>query len=207
MEYKKKPLLRGIIHLLAFRFVLICAIEYILRIKDEFKIGMFIYILSQLLLYGVSSTYHLNDWKTDEIEKFMRKLDHSSIFILIASTQTSIVLKIFNEKFYFLLTTWLITILGIIKELFIDVYNFINVFIYIFHGISIIPFINVNKEAMKYSIFYISGGIFYSVGGFVYALKRPDIFPNIFGFHELFHLFTVFGNTCFFIPIMLLYNK
>lgn len=169
--------------------------------------AILIYLLSQLILFGVSSTYHTTIWKNEKLEHLIRLVDHISIFVLISGTQTSVVLSLLppsNLSKSIIIGSWTISILGTSKILFYKHLNHaFDTFVYILHGLSVIPFFNlITSNVSKIDlIFLISGGAIYVIGGLVYGYKRPDPYPFIFGYHEVFHLTTVLANYCFFIPI------
>lgn len=204
-----KPLLRGRIHQVAFYFTIFLTIIYFIITSQIRKIqwGIIIYLLSQLLLFGISSTYHTVKWKTQKMRRLFQKLDHASIFMLISGTQTSVVLFLLPKAqftYKMLLTTWAITLFGFLKVFLLnEISDMVDVIFYIFHGVSIVPFF---KYIMQYLhivdiALFISGGAIYIVGGLIYGIRRPDPFPQFFGYHEIFHLFTILANLCFMIPM------
>ncbi|TBU00954.1 hemolysin-III-like protein [Hamiltosporidium tvaerminnensis] len=206
---QQKPLLRGRIHQLAFYITIILTLFYItISLIKSYKYELTLYIIGQLTLFGISSKYHLTDWKNEKTKKIFQKLDHISIFLLISCTQSSFVLtllpkiEIVNK---ILILTWTITLLGILKIICIsNEYEIIDVSLYMIHGVSIVPFFHIllkyiNISKMFYLVF---GGVFYIMGGVVFGMHRPDPFPSVFGYHEVFHVLTVIANTCFMIPLL-----
>lgn len=206
----KKPLLRGYLHLLMFVFVLISVLFYFNNMRKRNNIAIIIYMLGQLLAFGISSIYHIYEWKSVTLKNVIQKLDHSAIFILIAATHTAIILLTFRRKILSLIVTWILAITGIFKTLYFTFDPVFNVFLYIFHGVSILPFFyNIDYYHYSFELFtlYIIGGLLYSIGGLIFACGYPNIHPDFFGYHELFHLLTILGNMCYFLPIMLIYFK
>ncbi|KAG0439558.1 UPF0073 membrane protein [Dictyocoela muelleri] len=206
-----QPLLRGKIHMIAFVFTMLLSFLYIfLSNKHGYVTGITIYLFSQLLLFGVSSIYHNKNWKSKYFHDIFQKLDHASIFILISGTQTCVSLlsiKNITMNKIFLKITWSISIAGIIEVLFFKFIPHLNVAIYIFHGVSCIPFFKyvLESSTLFEIILYGLGGLFYIVGGVIYAIQKPNPFPMILGFHEVFHILTVLGNLCFLIPMIIRY--
>ncbi|KAI5180147.1 hemolysin III [Nematocida sp. AWRm80] len=206
-----KPYWRGRLHLIAFYATIAIYIIMMYYMKIN-KVYMTIYFISQLILYGVSSTYHLTEWKTRNAERFFRKLDHSSIFLLISGTQTCVVMSI-NQIYQVTRTTFLsiipitygIALVGIVKVfLFATVPRYINVLYYIAHGVSAglcIPLEFIIKEYII-GLLCILGGIMYITGATIYGIKRPNPSPKLFGYHEIFHSFTIAGNLCFLFSII-----
>lgn len=206
-----KPYWRGRIHRLAF-YTTICLYVILFCTLNINKIYLSIYFASQLILYGVSSTYHLQNWKSRKHERLFRKLDHSSIFLLISGTQTCVVVAI-SELYKssslniirWLPVTYVLAAIGILKVfLFHTIPRYINVIYYIVHGSSValfIPFSYIVREVLL-CVLCVLGGILYIVGGVIYGIRKPDPFPKVFGYHEIFHVLTVLGNLSFLLTIV-----
>ena len=205
---EKKPYFRGKIHLAAFYLTISKSILYILTwtlIRGNKAI--LIYLISQLILFGVSSTYHTTTWKNERAEYLVRLIDHISIFILISGTQTSVVLSLLPYTIVsktIIMISWTITLIGTLKiVLFRRLNHIFDTLVYILHGISVVPFFRIIKASVNTLdlTFIVMGGIVYVIGGIVYGYKRPDPYPFVFGYHEIFHVTTVLANYCFFIPM------
>lgn len=199
-----KPKLRGYLHAYAFICTLIATLIFIFTsFWKKFDLGILIYLISQLLQFGVSACYHIVSWPP-KIKKFFRHLDHICIFILISGTQTSVALNIEKVKKspssrIFILSSWLISILGIMKILIMrKLHNIFDLVVYIAHGAIIIPFYNLYKGfQFDEKLLCVLGGLFYILGGVIYGFEKPNPSPKMFGYHEIFHLFTIFANFCF----------
>ncbi|EJW03883.1 hemolysin III family channel protein [Edhazardia aedis USNM 41457] len=210
-----KPALRGRIHQIAFYKTIVFIFFYlgVSYYYYMFKLGIMIHLLSQLALYGISSAYHTIKWKTERMRRFFQRLDHTSIFLLISGTQTSVFITLLPEvkrSIIFLITTWSITIFGIGKIfLFTNIVEFVDVLIYIVHGLAVIPFFKLLKQVLRPLdwVLFIMGGAFYIVGGIVFGLHYPNPIPTIFGYHEVFHVLTVLAEMCFMIPMCVRYIK
>ncbi|KAF7684083.1 UPF0073 membrane protein [Astathelohania contejeani] len=205
---QNKPILRGRIHQGAFYLTCLLSIGYLIFCPfGGWETGITIYLLSQLILYGISSTYHTKKFKTEEARRHFQRLDHGSIFFLISGTQSCVVLTMLpysDQIRNILIITWTITIIGLLKVIFIlDRYDTLDVVFYILHGVSIVPFFKYvyDNVSLIDVILFILGGIIYISGGIIFRLKRPDPNPKVFGYHEVFHVFTVIANLCFLIPI------
>ncbi|KAI5191090.1 hemolysin III [Nematocida minor] len=208
---KLKPYWRGRVHRIAF-YTTLCLYVILMFTLSISKIYLSIYFASQLILYGVSSTYHMSNWKTRRAEKFFQKLDHSSIFLLISGTQTCVVVAL-NELYKttatnllkWLPVTYLLAVIGILKVFLIQtVPRYINVIYYIVHGVSVamfIPSVYIIKERFL-GLLCAMGGLVYIVGGVVYGVRKPDPWPLIFGYHEVFHVLTVVANLLFLATII-----
>ncbi|WP_027634278.1 PAQR family membrane homeostasis protein TrhA [Clostridium hydrogeniformans] len=163
-----------------------------------------IFGLSLILLYTTSGVYHLLN-SSEKVLSFMRKLDHSMIFVLIAGTYTPICLIALSGGFKWglLIGIWSIAILGILfKMIWFNAPRWISTFTYIFMGWIVVCFFSpLSKILNIYGfIWMFIGGLFYTIGGIIYAKKSPNISLK-FGFHELFHIFVLLGSLSHFILV------
>ena len=164
-----------------------------------------IFILSMIGLYAASTIYHTLDI-SPKINKLLRKIDHMMIFILIAGTYTPVCMIVLGDKTGWTMLTlvWGIAIVGIrINALWITCPKWFSSLIYIAMGWVCILAITKILSSMPRAGFMwlLAGGIIYTIGGIIYALKLP-IFNNRhknFGSHEIFHLFVMGGSMCHFI--------
>lgn len=205
----EKPKLRGRIHQVAFYLTVLKTLVYgVCCLNNKGNIGMLIYLLSQLVLFGVSSTYHVTSWKDEKIRSLFQRLDHISIFLLISGTQTSVALMLIPigpYTKYILMITWTISIAGIMKIVLMKkLHTHFDLAVYILHGISVVPFFNIIVRYVSISdmFLFVLGGAIYIVGGLIYGIERPNPYPTIFGYHEIFHVMTVLANWCFLIPLL-----
>lgn len=168
-------------------------------------IAMSVFILSMILLYGASTAYHsLN--AGGKILQIFRKLDHMMIFVLIAGSYTPVCLIVLggNLGYTLLAVVWGIAILGMtLKACWITCPKWFSSIIYIAMGWVCLgvfgPLWNVLPHAAF--LWLLAGGVVYTIGGIIYALKLP-IFNGkhkYFGSHEIFHLFVMGGSICHFI--------
>lgn len=206
-----KPYFRGRLHRYGFYFALILGAVILCLAKDfKSRCSFFVYLLSSLLVYGISSTFHLTVWKTARSEALMQKLDHACIFLLIAGTYTPVctVCLPFGEAWVkqILKIAWIISIIGVVKSIFFaNIPKIINVTFYLITGFVIIPYLPLVLSAtnLVYTAFFIAGGVTYASGAIVYGTEIPDPNPKIFGYHEIFHLCTIIANLCFAVPIVI----
>ncbi|MGI6442608.1 MAG: hemolysin III family protein [Synergistaceae bacterium] len=160
---------------------------------------------SMILLYTASTVYHLVN-ATDKVINVLQKIDHSMIFVLIAGTYTPICLTLLRGWLgYTLLSViWSCAAIGIVSKIF-----FFNIPRSVYTGIYIIMgWIAVFAVAPLYKaggvrsiIWLLMGGVLYTIGGVMYAIKKPNIFPSWLGFHELFHVFVMLGSTAHYVMI------
>ena len=156
-------------------------------------------------MFGVSAIYHRPNWK-ERSRSLIRRLDHSAIFILIASTTTPLCLLALSDQkgYHLLLVIWTGAIAGILKSIFwVHAPKALTALFYVGMGWSVSPYIGEFRETLggaKLSLI-VAGGIVYSLGGIFYALKRPKLHSPVFGYHELFHVLTIVAATLHFIAI------
>ncbi|MBD5522460.1 MAG: hemolysin III family protein [Lachnospiraceae bacterium] len=167
--------------------------------------AMAVFMLSMITLYGASTLYHSVTVK-DSFLKIFRKIDHMMIFVLIAGSYTPVCLIVLGGKLgYTLLSVvWGIAIVGmLIKALWITCPKCFSSVIYIAMGWVCLAVFGQLWHTLPHSAFLwlLAGGIIYTAGGIIYALKLP-IFNSRhknFGSHEIFHLFVMGGSICHFI--------
>jgi hemolysin III len=158
--------------------------------------ALIIFSLSMTALYSCSGIYHLSKARGFAAGA-LRKLDHAMIYVLIAGSYTPICLFYLpiNKAIIFVLVIWGVAIFGIIAKMFwISAPNYISAIIYILMGWAVVfdfkSFWLFNAQGM---LLVAIGGIAYTMGGIIYAIKRPN-FGKFFGFHEFFHVFVLLGS-------------
>lgn len=167
--------------------------------------AMFVFIFSMILLYAASTIYHSVNL-SEKIIKVFRKIDHMMIFVLIAGSYTPVCILVLGGKtgYSLLAAVWALAIVGIVvKGLWITCPKWFSSIIYIAMGWLCIfvfgPIVNNIPAAAFYWL--LAGGIIYTVGGIIYALKLPifNAKHSAFGSHEIFHLFVMGGSFCHFV--------
>lgn len=167
-----------------------------------------IFIISMICLYGASTLYHTFDI-SDRVNTLLRKIDHSMIFVMIAGSYTPICLIVLpkNIGLPLLAIVWTITVVGtIFKICWINCPHWLSSAMYIGMGWLVVLAFSPIMKALSSSAFMwlLVGGIIYTVGGVIYALKLPLLqkfnWKN-FGNHELFHCFVMLGSLCHFILV------
>lgn len=167
--------------------------------------AMTVFMFSMIALYGASTLYHSVMVK-DRILRVFRKIDHMMIFVLIAGSYTPVCLIVLGGKlgYTLLIVVWTIAVVGmLIKALWITCPKWFSSVIYIAMGWVCLGVFGQLWNTLPHSAFLwlLAGGIIYTIGGVIYALKLP-IFNNrhrYFGSHEIFHLFVMGGSICHFI--------
>ena len=168
-------------------------------------ISLTIFIVSMILLYAASTTYHTFDL-SPKVNMILKKLDHCMIFVLIAGSYTPVCLLAQGRKqgIPLLVLVWATAIIGIIIKIFnIYIHHCVSSIIYIGMGwtcVLVFKPLLANLPASAFA-WLLAGGIIYTVGGIIYGLKLPifDKLPKDFGSHEIFHLFVMGGSICHFI--------
>ncbi len=164
-----------------------------------------IYISSVILLYAASTTYHTIDLSV-KVNRVLKKIDHMMIFIMIAGTYTPICIIALPQPVGMILLTvvWTIALIGIIVKLaWITCPKWFSSSLYISMGwICVLALTQLLKCLPKAALIWLlAGGIIYTIGGVIYALKLP-VFNSkhrFFGSHEIFHLFVMCGSICHFV--------
>lgn len=172
---------------------------------DAFDVVSFtIFGTGLLLLYLFSTLYHWLNISEKGINVF-RKFDHIMIYVLIAASYTPVCLGPLRGPWGWSIfgVVWGFAVLGIIfSAIWIKAPRAITTSIYLVMGwvvlIAIVPLIEVYKQAnLLYSLWWlVAGGVFYTIGGILYALKWPKVKFKQFGFHEIFHIFVMLGSAC-----------
>ncbi|MEJ3404648.1 hemolysin III family protein [Rathayibacter sp. YIM 133350] len=195
-----KPTWRGWIHAATFPLALAAGIVLIcLADGTAAKWASAVFMATSLLLFGNSALYHRFDWKP-RTKVVLKRIDHANIFLLIAGTYTPLaILALPPQKGTLLLVlVWAGAIIGIgFRVFWINAPRWLYVPIYIALGWAAVMYLgdllNANAAMM---VLVIVGGVLYTGGAVVYALKRPNPWPGRFGFHEIFHACTLIAFLC-----------
>lgn len=203
------PRLRGKTHLIAAPTALLFGLTLIIASEGFLtKVSVGIFTLSAVNLFGISALYHVGRWNP-AVKQWLRRLDHSNIFVLIAGTYTPVALLLLtDEKRQILLwLIWSAAVFGVLlSTLWITAPRFLSVGVYLAMGwasLAYLPDILESGGILVLTLIAL-GGVSYSVGAVVYAKKSPNLSPTWFGFHELFHAFTILGFLFHFAAITLI---
>jgi hemolysin III len=197
-----KPLLRGWSHVVAFIAVAVLGIVMLSMASASpgEQVLLVIYLAGTLLMFGVSSLYHRFRWQPRALS-VIRRLDHSMIFLAIAGANTPIAAMALDgwQRPAVLATVWVGAFIGVALEWVpYEVPRPLFTAIYVIVGWSAalaLPQLYRGLGPTGFGL-VLGGGVLYTIGALVYALKRPDPWPTVFGYHEVFHLFTVAGAGC-----------
>lgn len=195
-----KPTWRGWIHAGVTPIVLAAGIVLIMLAQGApAKWAAAVFTLTSLMLFGMSAVYHRFNW-SPKTKLTLKRIDHANIFLLIAGTYTPLaVLALPPAQGTLLLTlVWGGTVIGILFRVFwTGAPRWLYVALYLLLGwaaVMYMPALFAANPAMM--ILVIAGGLFYTGGAIVYALKKPNPWPGAFGFHEIFHVCTVIAFLC-----------
>ncbi len=204
-----KPRLRGVSHEYAFFASLILGATLIVIANGgEARLAVAIYAASLTGLFGVSALYHRVEWKRPAARLWMRRLDHTMIFFLIAGTVTPFALLVMEPPLStaVLIAVWAGALAGTIVELvWVDHPKWVAAVVYISVGmIGAVGFPAIVAEAgILAGVLIAGGGALYATGAIVYAAQRPDPRPAVFGYHEIFHVLVIAAAAAHFAAIAL----
>jgi hemolysin III len=207
-KLSQKPRLRGVSHQWAFFVSLGAGAALILAASGTTAvIAMSIYAFSLSAMLGTSALYHRITW-TPEVRQWMRRLDHTMIFVFIAGTYTPIAVLSLprNSAIAVLIAVWTGALFGVgLQTAWSSAPRWLSAPCYIALGwvaVFVMPELLHNAGVAAF-VLIVTGGVVYTVGGVVYALKRPNPVPGIFGFHEVFHLCTLVAAVCHYVAVWL----
>jgi hemolysin III len=204
---RTKPKLRGVTHEWAFFISLVAGAALIIAAPSgQSRIAMAIYAFSLSGLLGTSALYHRVNWRRPEIRRWMRRLDHSMIFLLIAGTVTPFALLVMSGPLAdaLLIAVWAGALGGIVVELiWVDAPKWVSTIVYLAVGwIGLLGFPAIVVAAgVGAGALIAAGGVLYTAGAVVYARQRPDPNPAVFGYHEIFHVLVIAAATAHFAAI------
>lgn len=202
-----KPKLRGVSHEWAFFVSLGLGAALVVAAETpKATLAVAIYALSLSALLGTSALYHRVDWKRPEVRRWMRRLDHSMIFFLIAGTYTPFALLVLSGPLAdaILAVVWIGAIAGaVVETVWIDHPKWVAALIYMSLGwVAIVAFPELWSEmGVAGTLLVAAGGLFYTAGAVVYATQRPNPNPRVFGYHEVFHLFVILAAAAHFAAV------
>jgi hemolysin III len=191
-----KPRLRGWLHAGMVPLVLVGGVVLLFIARTpRARFACAIFAISALLLFGVSALYHRFQW-SDRKSGVLRRLDHANIFLIIAGTYTPTTYLLLRgrQQEVLLILIWSGAVAGIaFRVLWLGAPRWIYTPVYIALGWAAVFYLPAFHRTGGSAVvaLIITGGLFYTAGGIVYATKRPDPSPRWFGFHEIFHALTI----------------
>ena len=200
------PVLRGVSHFWAVWFAAAGAVLLVTMARGAAARGAaLVYGLGLIALFGGSALYHR--WRWDpRWRPLLRRIDHSTIFIFIAASYTPVGVLVLEGTLatVVLISMWACALAGVAFSLaWIDAPRALQAGLYI--GVGWIAVIATPQLVDRLStapiVLLAAGGVLYTAGAFVYAARRPDPWPRVFGFHEVFHVFVIAAAVCHFVAM------
>lgn len=192
-----RPRLRGVWHKWACMWSVPFSVALVILADDaRARVAVSIYAATLVALFGVSALYHRVDWSSISARRWMRRLDHSMIFMLIAGTYTPFALLALHGELALaiLVTVWTGALAGVIFNLlWSNAPTWLIAVVYISLGwvaVAAVPQLAAALGVAGLALLGL-GGLLYTAGGVIYAVKRPDPFPGVFGYHEVFHALVI----------------
>ena len=204
-----KPRLRGVSHEWAFFVSLVLGAALIVYAKTpKATLAVTIYAISLSALFGTSALYHRVNWKRPSARRWMRRLDHSMIFLLIAGTYTPFALLVLHGPLAYaiLAVVWIGALAGAIMEMvWIESPKWVHALVYLALGwVAVAAFPSLlSAMGLGGALLLAAGGALYTAGAVIYATQRPDPNPAVFGYHEVFHLLVIAAAAIHFTAVAL----
>ena len=203
-----KPKLRGWLHAGMWPILQLAGLALLVAAPTVVgRAGVAIYLVGASVLFGTSAVYHRGTW-SERVGGVLRRLDHANIFLFIAGTYTPLSLMLLegNDRVVLLALIWSVAAAGIVfKMLWMAAPRWLYTLLYLVMGwaaVGWLPQFWTAGGPLVVALIAL-GGLVYTAGAVVYALKRPDPFPTWFGFHEIFHACTIVAALSHFAAITL----
>jgi hemolysin III len=206
VDVLEKPRLRGVFHQYAFYVAVVAGLALVL-VADSLRerLAMWIYAVALAAMFGVSALYHRVNWRSPRVRKWMRRLDHSTILLLIAGTYTPFALLAFDGKLAdaILIVVWAGAAAGLVLNLvWVDAPTWLTAIVFIALGwVGVVAVPELFEVGVAPAVLVFVGGGLYTLGALTYALRRPNPRPAVFGYHEIFHLFVIGAALTHFVAI------
>jgi len=203
---RAKPLLRGVLHQVSF-FVALAVGALVVAFADGTRatVSAAIFAASVVAMLGASALYHRVTW-SPTMRPWMRRVDHAGIYVLIAGTYTPVGLIVVHGvlRNIVLVIVWSGAAAAILlKFIWVRAPKWLSAATGLavgWAGVAAMPQVVQNAGWAAFALLA-AGGLAYSVGAVVYAMRRPDPAPDVFGYHELFHALTIVAVACQYVAI------
>jgi len=200
-----KPKLRGVFHELGFYAAIALGVPLVLTADPgRARIAAIAFASCLAGCFGASALYHRRMW-TPRVRSWLARLDHAGVYLLIAGTYTPFGLLVMSRGWAVpvLSVVWSGAVVAIMLKLFwVRAPKWLSAAIGLALGwIGVVAFSQLLKVGVVGLLLVVAGGLLYSAGAIVYARRRPDPAPHVFGYHELFHVFTLAAAGCQFAAI------
>lgn len=207
VEAGVKPRLRGVLHQFAAAAALGAGLVLVsVAPAGRPALAAGLYVTSLVVLFAVSATYHRVNW-SPRAHARMRRLDHASIFVLIAGTYTPIALVGLPEEqgVRLLIAIWSGALIGIVQAVFwARAPKPLTALLAVLVGWTLVPYIDDVRHALPAGdlALLLGGGVAYTMGAVAYASGRPNPRAQVFGYHEVFHALTIVGAALHFVAVL-----
>ncbi len=191
-----KPRLRGVSHQYAFYVAVAAgAVLVVFAQGAQARVAVGVYALSLCAMFGASALYHRIDWPPRP-SVWMRRLDHAMIYVLVAGTYTPFALLVLAPALGWTLLgiVWAGALAGVALSLvWIDAPRALRALLYVVLGwLGLVALPQLwNRVGAMAVVLLATGGLLYTLGAVVYARRRPDPSPRVFGYHEVFHVLVI----------------
>ena len=202
----ERPLLRGLLHGGAFVASCVIGVLFLLATPDGRLLPAIAFAVSATVMLGTSTLYHRIRWKRTATRLWMRRADHAGIYLLIAGTYTPVGLISLHGtlRVVILAVVWSgVAAAVLVRCCWVRPPHWWTAAVGValgWAGVAALPQI-VRHDGIATVVLLAAGGLAYTAGAVVYALRRPDPFPTVFGYHELFHALTVAAAGCQYVAI------
>ena len=206
MDVELKPRLRGVFHQYAFYVAVVAGIVLVALSDSGLELlATWIYAAALAAMFGVSALYHRVNWRSTRVRKWMRRLDHSTILLLIAGTYTPFALLAFEGALAdaILIVVWAGAAAGLVLNLvWVDAPTWLTAIVFIALGwVGVVAVPELFEVGVAPAVLVFVGGGLYTLGALTYAIRRPNPRPAVFGYHEIFHLFVIGAALTHFVAI------
>ncbi|HZQ15762.1 MAG TPA: hemolysin III family protein [Gaiellaceae bacterium] len=200
-----KPRLRGVFHEVGFYVAAVLAAPVVLTAEPgRARAAALVFTISLTACFGASALYHRPTWSRS-VRPWLARLDHAGIYLLIAGTYTPVGLLVMSPAWGVpvLAVVWTGAAAAIVAKLFwVGAPKWVSAVIATALGwVGVVAFGQLLKLPVAGLVLLVAGGLLYSAGAVVYTRKRPDPAPLTFGYHEVFHVFTLAAAACQYVAI------
>lgn len=205
-EPAAKPTWRGWLHLVGAVVVLACSPLLFVYARNAAGVGWTLaFVIGVTVMMGTSALFHRVTW-SPRARRAWKRADHSAIFAAISGSYVAIAGLTMHgvARILLLSIVGVGTIVGVtIRQLALDTPKWVNTLPYLVVGWAAVAFLPqiVHGGGLAVLLFVLGGGLAYTIGAVCYGLKRPTLWPKTFGYHELFHAFTLVGVSLHFVAI------